>query len=166
MFETRIILKGLDLYDIVSGDKKKPVHDAERSAWVKEDARAQSIIVTRMEQGEKELITIESDSIPDSVEEIRSPIIVEPVPVLHEIINEGVDESENDSAQSIQEEDQGSMSTLSMMSISGIRPQRHRRYPRRYDEYETCFMAIDPEEPTSLKEAHHDMQKNGNKQCR
>lgn len=48
-FQTAVILKGKGLYDIVTGEKVKPETESEK--WVKDDARAQEIIVTRIEQG-------------------------------------------------------------------------------------------------------------------
>lgn len=51
-FQTTVILKGRSLFDIVSGSKEKPTSGAEAiAAWEKEDAKAQTILVTRIEEG-------------------------------------------------------------------------------------------------------------------
>ncbi|KAH0999266.1 hypothetical protein HUJ04_005288, partial [Dendroctonus ponderosae] len=49
---TTVILKGQALSDIVSGSKEKPKTGAEAlAAWEKEDVKAQTILVTRIEEG-------------------------------------------------------------------------------------------------------------------
>ena len=50
-FQTTIILKGKGLYQVVNGNKIKPTTAGnELNQWLKEDAKAQELIVTRMEQ--------------------------------------------------------------------------------------------------------------------
>lgn len=51
-FQTTIILKGRGLFGIVEGTEVKPTTgDTEIAKWVKEDGKAQELIVTRMDQG-------------------------------------------------------------------------------------------------------------------
>ncbi|KAG5872062.1 hypothetical protein JTB14_026756 [Gonioctena quinquepunctata] len=50
-FQTSVILKGRGLYEFVNGDNPKPTQAEEVSKWLKEDAEAQELLVTRMEQG-------------------------------------------------------------------------------------------------------------------
>lgn len=50
-FETRIILNGQGLFEIVSGEKQKPETPTEKTSWSRDDAKAQTILVTRMEPG-------------------------------------------------------------------------------------------------------------------
>lgn len=49
-FETKIILKGRGLMDVVTGTTKKP-QEKDASTWMSSDAKAQEIIVTRMDPG-------------------------------------------------------------------------------------------------------------------
>lgn len=51
-FQTTVMLRGQSLYDIVTGIKPMPTSDDDAIAkWKKEDAKAQTLIVLRMEQG-------------------------------------------------------------------------------------------------------------------
>lgn len=51
-FQTTIMLKGRGLYDIVSGTQTKPSTPGDTlNKWLKDDAKAQELLVTRMEQG-------------------------------------------------------------------------------------------------------------------
>ncbi|KAG5895417.1 hypothetical protein JTB14_029428 [Gonioctena quinquepunctata] len=50
-FQTSVILKGRGLYEFVNGDNPKPTQAEEVSKWLKENAKAQELLVTRMEQG-------------------------------------------------------------------------------------------------------------------
>lgn len=50
-FETSVILKGRGLFDIVSGAIVKSEEQPAKVEWLKQDAKAQEIIVTGMEHG-------------------------------------------------------------------------------------------------------------------
>lgn len=58
-FQTRVLLKSKNVFDVVSGDKKKPeIRDGRKDEdekelrkWMLEDAKAQECIVSRMEEG-------------------------------------------------------------------------------------------------------------------
>lgn len=51
-FQTSVMLKGEGVFDFVSGEKLKPTSgEKETAAWEKNDAKAQQLIVTRMEEG-------------------------------------------------------------------------------------------------------------------
>ncbi|KAH1024909.1 hypothetical protein HUJ05_009743, partial [Dendroctonus ponderosae] len=51
-FQTTVILKGQSLSDILTGSKENPKSGAEAvAAWEKEDVKAQTILVTRIEEG-------------------------------------------------------------------------------------------------------------------
>lgn len=51
-FQTQVILKSRGYFDIVSGTKLRPATDRnEQTKWDSQDAKAQEVIVTRMEQG-------------------------------------------------------------------------------------------------------------------
>ncbi|KAG5866664.1 hypothetical protein JTB14_016898 [Gonioctena quinquepunctata] len=50
-FQTSVILKGRGLYEFVNGDNPKPTQAEEVSKWLKEDAKAQELLITRMERG-------------------------------------------------------------------------------------------------------------------
>ncbi|GBP83083.1 Retrovirus-related Pol polyprotein from transposon TNT 1-94 [Eumeta japonica] len=47
-FQTSVLLRGQGLYKIVDGTTVKPEDDTQRSTWETQDARAQTLIVTRM----------------------------------------------------------------------------------------------------------------------
>lgn len=51
-FQTSIVLKGRSLFEVVDGSKVKPTTGVEEiNKWMKEDAKAQELLVTRMEEG-------------------------------------------------------------------------------------------------------------------
>lgn len=50
-FQTSIILKGRGLYNIVTGELVRPSEISGQEEWDKKDAKAQEILVTRIEQG-------------------------------------------------------------------------------------------------------------------
>lgn len=49
-FQVKVILKALEVYGIVDGSVVKPEEDADKEIWEKKDAKAQSVIVTRLSQ--------------------------------------------------------------------------------------------------------------------
>ncbi|XP_046143140.1 uncharacterized protein LOC123988147 [Osmia bicornis bicornis] len=50
-FQTEVVLKGRGLHDIVAGQSLEPEAAGEKAEWLKRDAKAQEILVTRIEQG-------------------------------------------------------------------------------------------------------------------
>lgn len=47
-FQVKIILQALDIYGVVDGSMVKPENGADQSSWLQKDAKAQSILVTRL----------------------------------------------------------------------------------------------------------------------
>lgn len=50
-FQTSIILKGRGLFEIADGSRIKPSSGDELNKWLKDDAKTQELLVTRMEEG-------------------------------------------------------------------------------------------------------------------
>lgn len=49
-FQVSVLLRDLGVYEIADGTKVKPEAEADLRTWLKEDAKAQSLIVTRLSE--------------------------------------------------------------------------------------------------------------------
>jgi len=49
-FQVSVLLRGLGVFEIVAGTRVKPEAEPEKTAWLKEDSKAQSLIVIRLSE--------------------------------------------------------------------------------------------------------------------
>ncbi|KMQ86138.1 copia protein, partial [Lasius niger] len=49
-FQVGVLMRGLGVFEIADGTRVKPEAEADLSAWLKEDSKAQSLIVTRLSE--------------------------------------------------------------------------------------------------------------------
>lgn len=47
-FQVGVLLRGLGIFEIAEGTRLKPEDKAGKAAWLKEDSKAQSLIVSRL----------------------------------------------------------------------------------------------------------------------